>query len=667
MLCKARNDGIGKRAARSAPEEFLGRLLLSSGLPRGSLLAMIDRISELGSASANMDSAYRNLLVPSASSEWDIGRVGSSDEIARRLLGRLSAYLRAGTLDERSSISFVQWLLKECHGASFLRSRPLKKARTTKSKLASIPPITSLAVLLQGPSVPANADSFGQPVNLSDLDDLMSTREARLPLLDAEKVLVTIEESFSQESPQQLHEALENYVAKLGDDAVPVQKVAMQLARQILELGNKPRWAVTAILRWLPLLSKEVETDELWSIIFAKQDDLLSLFLDELILLCVQSWSREHIIACTKWINTRNQEQLNGLSCPRISDFLVKTCKLSSAGSESGFDTALLDTNPVWGNSEAHAATIVHVCIAAAVQSANAEVVDGQRNFLPSWLTLLKLLGDRGKKQLIYLTESLIRFQSENPGTAGSDLLDAAILRLYLLHPSWMNVGSSPVRMALLRASETHVMTWKSWRCELDDSLDEAIEGLASGDPRASRVLAEHARKHPLLILRKTSAFIAIMEDDATVKGGGVDSRGAVHGRSLSGPAEAKIVGKLIQVHIKHWGFSFTEPLWNGILDIYMGIPKEVIFQSGLKLGFLDILNTLLRLLSVQLHLLTGEATPKLKSKFAEILSVFGQMNKPACRAWWATAIDGTEVRNVLVSCDLLSPQQAIDSLRSDS
>ena len=306
MLCKARNDGIGKRAARSAPEEFLGRLLLSSGLPRGSLLAMIDRISELGSASANMDSAYRNLLVPSASSEWDIGRVGSSDEIARRLLGRLSAYLRAGTLDERSSISFVQWLLKECHGASFLRSRPLKKARTTKSKLASIPPITSLAVLLQGPSVPANADSIGQPVNLSDLDDLMSTREARLPLLDAEKVLVTIEESFSQESPQQLHEALENYVAKLGDDAVPVQKVAMQLARQILELGNKPRWAVTAILRWLPLLSKEVETDELWSIIFAKQDDLLSLFLDELILLCVQSWSREHIIACTKWINTKN-------------------------------------------------------------------------------------------------------------------------------------------------------------------------------------------------------------------------------------------------------------------------------------------------------------------------------------------------------------------------
>ena len=138
MLCKARNDLIGKRAALSAPEEFLGRLLLSSGLPRISLLAMIDRISKLGGTLSDLDSAYRSLLLPSASSEWDIGRVGTSHDIARRLLGRLSAYLRSGTLDEKSSRSFVQWLLKECHSGASSQSaspkqRPSKKEKIGKS------------------------------------------------------------------------------------------------------------------------------------------------------------------------------------------------------------------------------------------------------------------------------------------------------------------------------------------------------------------------------------------------------------------------------------------------------------------------------------------------------------------------------------------------------
>lgn len=666
MLCKARNDSIGKRAALSAPEDFLGRLLLSSGLPRISLLAMMERISKVASSSTDMDSAYRNLLVPSASSEWDIGRVGSSYDVARRLLGRLSAYLHASTLDETSSGSFVQWLQKECLTTpSSPKKRSPKILKTGKAKApVSVPDFSAVLSSLGGPSDVVNSESIGPAVHVSDLDSLLSSRECTTEV--SGDILVNLTATFSRESPQELHDVLEKYSAKDDKDrSPPTAQVTTHLARQIEELGSKPRWAVTALLRWVPLLSKEVATPDLWCIVFAKQDDLLSLFLDELILLCIQWWSRTHIQKCTAWIKSMTLGQMKNMSARRFSDFLVKTSKLAPPELEVFSETSLLNTNPEWGTSEAHAAALVKVCIEAAVEFSEKEPGFDGRNSPPSWLILLEMLGNRGKKQLAYLTDTLLRFQIENSESICLPLLDVAILRLYLLLPTWMNVGSSPVRMALLRASEAYASSWVTWRSSLDDILDEAIENVFSGEPRASLVLSEHARKHPLLILRKTANFIAALEEDAGVKDVASESRGIVQGRNIAGPAEAFYQGKAIKVHVIHWGYSYTESLWNVVLDIFMGIPKEVIFQCGLKLGFLELLNIFLKLLSVQLHLLTGDATNKLKSKLAEVLKVFGQVNSVGYRAWWGTLIDGYEVRNSLVSCDLLSPQEAIESIRA--
>lgn len=665
MLCKARSDAIGKRAALSAPEGFLGRLLLSSGLPKMSLHAMVDRISKLGSASVDMDSAYRNLLVPSASSEWDIGRVGNSEDVARRLLGRLSAYLRAGTLDEKSSGSFINWLQKECRYASSPKPRPLKKAR--KSKLAvTIPDLSSVSSLLSGPSVLERGDGIGPKVDTSDLDDLIIKPEPSGKSMDDANILDVIKETFSMESPRAFYDALEHYIeTDDGKKGPPPEQVAVHLSKQIEELVSKPQWAVTAILKWLPSLSREADTPELWKIIFAKKDDLLSLFLDELILLCIQSWSELHIQSCNKWIGSISLDTLKTLSARRIADFLVKASKLAPPEMEFLADSPLLDSNPDWGTSEAHAASLANVCIQASIESTNREPNFASRNSLPSWVVLLQLLGSRGKKQLVYLTETILGFQKENTDCESLALLDGAILRLYLLQPLWMNVGSSPVRMSLLRASEAHATVWANWKSSSDDMLDEAINNLAAGEARAARGLSEHARKHPLLVLRKTKLFVSILEEDAAVKDGAPDIRGVLHGKSLSAPAEAWYLGKLVLVHVKHWGFSYTETLWNTVLDIFIGIPKEVIFQSGLSVGFLDVLNTYLRLMSVQLNLLSAEGTAKLKDKFADVLKVFGETNAKGCHAWWATVVDGSEVRNMLVSCDLLSPQDAIESIRS--
>lgn len=628
---------------------------------------MIDRISKLGSSSSDTDSAYRNLLVPSASSEWDIGRVGTSHDIARRLLGRTSAYLRAGTLDEKSAGSFVQWLLKECHGSTSSSPKPRspKKVKTGKAKAAvAVLDVSSVLSLLSGPSDSLENESIGPAVDVSDLDGIMATREN--PREESGDILEKIAASFTKESPQELHDVLEAYSAEDSEDRTPASElVTVHLVRQIEELGSKPRWAVTALLRWVPLLSRDVATPDLWTIVFAKQDNLLSLFLDELILLCIQSWSMTHIQNCTEWIKSTNRENLAKLSARRLADFLVKTSKITPPELEPFADTSLLNTNPEWGTSEAHASFLVRVCIEAAVESAEKDLVFDGRDSLPSWLILLEMLGNRGKKQLVYLTDALLRFRHENSDSAALPLLDTAILRLYLLLPTWMNVGSSPVRMALLRASETHSSSWTRWRSSLDDKLEEAIESLAAGEPRASRILSEHARKHPLLILRKTSSFVVALEEDAVVKDVAPESRGIVQGRIISGPAEAFHQGKVIKVHVKHWGYFYTESLWNVVLDIFVSIPKEVIFQNGLSLGFVDLLNIFLKLLSVQLHLLTGDATAKLKVKYAEILKGFSQVNASGYHAWWGTMVDGVEVRNLLVSCDLISPQQAIESIRS--
>jgi hypothetical protein len=628
---------------------------------------MVDRISMLGQASEDMDGAYRSLLVPSASSEWDIGRVGSREDVARRLLGRLSAYLRAGILDEASSSSFFQWLQKECRLSSTPRARPGKKPKPVKSSISTMvmADISSLLSQLNGPQLLGKEENR-LTVEASDLEQLMK-KSTRAVTSESDDILKCIAECFSKEDPHKLETTLEHYLSSDGDSQSPSPiHLIIAFCEQIKQLNKKPRWAVTAILKWLPRLSRDGGTVEMWNVLFAgTREDLMALFLDELVLLCSQSWSLLHISSCTDWITGMELQTMKELSARRMADFLIKTSNLSSPESQVFADTPLVDTNPDWGKSEAQTASLTKICICAAEESADRESLSDRRNSQPSsWLMMLELLGGRGKKQLMYITETVLRFSADNSNSLA--LLDGAILRLYLLHPSWMSLGSSPLRMALLRGSKAYADTWVHWPSENDDQLNYAIDQVAGGEIRASRILAEFSRKHPLLILHKISQFLDLLEDDGNVKDS-KEKRGVVHGSNLSGPAQARFLGRPVLVHIKHWGYSFTEPLWLTVLEIFMGMHKEVLFQSGLSLGFLNVLNVYLRLLSVQLHLLSAGSTAKLKSRLSDVIKEFGEANPAGRRAWWATTMDGVEVRNVLVSCDLLSPQEAIESIRSAS
>ena len=140
MLARSRSDFIAKRAALTAPNGFLPRLLLCSGLPRASLQSMIDRLGKLGDQSKDVDKLFSQLLVPSATSQWDIGRLGRRREVSRKLMGRLSAYSRMynlSDLEEEISFTFLDWLSKSCGSAERSRKGKPKKGKILSSKVST--------------------------------------------------------------------------------------------------------------------------------------------------------------------------------------------------------------------------------------------------------------------------------------------------------------------------------------------------------------------------------------------------------------------------------------------------------------------------------------------------------------------------------------------------
>jgi hypothetical protein len=82
----------------------------------------------------------------------------------------------------------------------------------------------------------------------------------------------------------------------------------------------------------------------------------------------------------------------------------------------------------------------------------------------------------------------------------------------------------------------------------------------------------------------------------------------------------------------------------------------------------LDFLGVYLRLIFIHSQLRTSDRFPMLKAKFGELLEVFENSNKQGWEAWLNVEIPGLSslggARNVLMSCDFISHQQAIDSVK---
>lgn len=92
-----------------------------------------------------------------------------------------------------------------------------------------------------------------------------------------------------------------------------------------------------------------------------------------------------------------------------------------------------------------------------------------------------------------------------------------------------------------------------------------------------------------------------------------------------------------------------------------------MLFDCGFEMGLGDFLGIYLRLFSVQTQLRTSERLSRLTAKLAAFLVAFKATNSSGWGRWMIEEVSGLDslgsVRNVLLSCDLISPEEAVASV----
>ncbi|KAL7566998.1 hypothetical protein ACA910_019925 [Epithemia clementina (nom. ined.)] len=649
MLCKARNGEIGKKAALSAPEEFLARLLMSSGLPRASLVAMVDRLGKLGATTEEKDKIYRKLMLPSASSEWDLGRLGKQRDIMQKLMGRMSAYFRTGDLDESMSTAFLDWLLKE----SRLQEKPKKSSR---KKAAIAVEQSSLALRAVSKMFSAIKDPLkhdktkgGQKLEPSYDVSFLSARCQEVASIPETEFSSIIKHHLSETKPDDLERAILDRISDKEQKAC-AGSIATNLLQSVQTFPKRYGWMVEFLMKWVPYLSKHDCTAELKFLLFqtSEQPATPADVMLRLARKCTHVWAEETILDCSDWIMSRDENEIHKFSNEQTTLFLLDSLelKLKSIPEQQSRKVCAIALN----------------VLGSGVYSLDAA---NERNDIPHSLRLLLNLAGAGKKHFLLVSEMILLRMGQTPDPTAQHLCGSTLLRLYLLHPQWANTGAAQVRTALLKSAEENEQNWSLWVSKMDDQFDDMLETLALGDSRVVKALSEQSRKYPLLIMRKTRSFIGILKEDASasVQTTGLPTK--VRGSAIGRTSEAIMYERKMIVKIRYWGFEFCEAIWVGVLEIFCCIPKEVLYFSGQKLGLWSVLECVLQLLLEQLHLTSANATTKIKAKFTEMLTTYVDVNASGYYIWLGNVVDGsTQVRNALVSLSMMSPEEAIDSLK---
>lgn len=353
---------------------------------------------------------------------------------------------------------------------------------------------------------------------------------------------------------------------------------------------------------------------------------------------------------------------------------LIQSLSWGNIHVEAFADTPLSKRDRSWGFTEDSVRQVIKIATEAMGNYIAADAITRarSRNDLPEPIVLLLLLGRLGKKQVQLVSQSLVEQLKAAKDNYRSILL-ASSLRLYASFPDHVNLGVAAIRSALKEAVEMYPRDWLSWRSPMDDYFEELIHAVVySGTPnRIVQALADSSKKHPLLVLRKLIRIGELLEDDGSVQTetSEYEKKGVVFGRSLAAPATAKVGSMTMKVSIKHWGYNFTEIIWISFLDVLAVVPKEVLFGCGLAMGFDAFLGIYLRLMSVQTQLRTNDRLGRLKGKISELLEAFKSSNRPAWDKWMGQEISSLKslgtARNVLLSCDFISHQEAIDSVKA--
>lgn len=553
---------------------------------------MIDRLGQLGDNTKATDKTFNQLLVPSATSEWDIGRLGRRKEVARKLLGRLSAYAkmyRISNLEggEKISITFLEWLSDTC--------RTIEKSRKPKAKKdKSVLPaaLTNIeecgSILSTMTEVPIEEIAKSEMPLQGDTPDMTSflehdgeNRRRKAPDLNTDAISSFVRTTFSNDHVQTLESWLEATFGSPPACDKPSQQTQIQngvsgaevsyiLLKSFSELERKTEGLGASIVKWVPWLSASSGSPEYWTVLLS-DGQKPSFLWSNLISRCCQIWSHDHLCACRDWIVS--QEGNESLDLSKVVRLLIQSISWGNIHVEAFVDTPLANRDRVWGftqESVRKAITIASDCLLSSTDTVSISR-SCTRNDFPEGLLLLLLLSRFGKKQVQLVSQTLVE-RMEGLDAENRGVLLAAILRVYACFPQYMNLGVAVLRAALKEAVEEYPKEWLCWRSPMDDYFEDLIHSITfHGSPtRMVQALADGSKKHPLLVLRKLGRIEELLEEDATAREfiPENDNRGILFGQALHGPADAKVDGKSLSVAIRHWGFNYTEVIWTSFLDV---------------------------------------------------------------------------------------------------
>ena len=630
---------------------------------------MIDRLGRLGEAASDMNRTYKELLSPSVSSEWDIGRLGQKREISRKLLGRMSAYMRLNDVslgDEKPgiSITFLKWLSEEFSDTS----QANKKTKSKKPKLsheATLQSITAAASIVSSVATempeykPLATLSLNDPDGQHGWTTSGTTKDARNELRVGQLPSSVLQSCVETND----FVSLEDHLHLLNNEtATNKLRYAAVILRSFHLLTHAHSGMVMSVMKWFPILSRSTGTPDLWIVLFSNKASVS--FASSLLLRCAGSWTEVHIDACRKWMCDLQDVTTRDVNAELMAMFLISTSGCHSPHFEMQ-SPSLLSSAGRFSISEDLVAGHIAVVLWCLRQSATRGRTLG-RSVVSPGIELGLLVGSACKASFQSICDRIVLEAATDSDSKSKSAFGSLLVRLYLLRPGRMNLGSENIRSLLMVASASCAEKVIAWPSRMDDEIEDMIASLRAGHLRLAKKLCEVSRKHPIILLRKSSSIVDALEANASSSSSEDEEiRGTVRGRSLSGPREVRLRGKPVQLTVRHWGFSYAEPVWVAFLDVVACSPREVLFGCGLSMGVLQILDVYLNLMSVQLQLLSTERTRRLKAKVAEIFAEFRKHNPTGWRSWLSSALEGSEVRHVLMSCDFISPQEAIESLKT--
>ena len=696
MLAKSRSDFIAKRAALTAPAFFLPRLLLCSGLPRASLLNMIDRLGKLGENTADIDKTFNQLLVPSALSEWDIGRLGHRREISRKLFGRLSAYSRMYNLialdsGDQVSFKFVEWLSETCIS--------LRKSTKTKSKKSKLVPTAIFSSVESAKSLfnalPTNiTDNMNETAvtqmdaDASDMTDFLQFKEkdaisppCKLDMASTVDNFLT--QIFEENNPVLLDEWLESNFSQKPmrtnrkrkrkkeeySPKISNAELSFLLLQQYILLDQKVEGLASALVKWIPNLSASNGSPKFWKALFADGQKPFFLW-ENLLSRCFQTWDHRHMARCRMWLLTEGGKKK--LDLPKVVRFLVVASSFSTIHIESFGNLPVATEDSAWARTEDDVRSVTKFALDCLLASDYGQRLRS-RSDPPECLVLLLLIARFGRNQVQFISGAIMK-RIKNDDMETKCWLLLSLLRIYAYYPFSINLGDPILRSNLKEAVVMSADDWKLWRSPLDDSIEDLFDSVFStiSSARSIQSLVDISKKHPLLLLRKLNNMNIALEKDSTVVDNKIafyDKAGTITGENLGGSLQANVEGQIIKLKVMHWGLRYTEYFWSAILDIISSVPNEVLFECAPYMGLLDVLDTYLRLIFVQSHLRTDTGRlRKLKEKLSEFLAEFKLANPIAYDSWMARTNCGLPslgaTRNVLVVCNFMTAKDAIAHIR---